>query len=114
MDITKGVALDGYPATKDQADHLAGLVRKLALPSPIVIQLEVPDDMVRDRLKKRGREDDTPEVIGRRLKDYHRELDMLRSYYPQANIWTVNGSGSPEEVSQTIGSILKDELPKKQ
>jgi hypothetical protein len=47
------------------------------------------------------------------LKDYHRELDMLRSYYPEANIWTVDGSGSPQEVSQTIRSILNDELPKK-
>lgn len=114
MDLTKGVILDGYPATKDQADHLAGLVRKLALPSPIVIQLDVPDNVVRDRLKGRGREDDTPEVVARRLKDYHRELDMVRSYYPQANIWTVNGAGSPEEVSETIRSILNDELPRKQ
>jgi adenylate kinase len=113
MDLTKGVVLDGYPATKDQADHLAGLVGKHALPGPIVIQLDVPDDVVRERLKKRGREDDTPEVIAQRLKDYHRELDMLRSYYPEANIWTVDGSRSPEEVSQTIRSILKDELPKK-
>ncbi len=113
IDRTKGVVLDGYPATKDQADHLAGLVRKLTLPSPIVIQLDVPDNVDRERLKKRGREDDTPEVIARRLKDYHRELDMIRSYYPEANIWTIDGSRSPAEVSQTIQSILNDEVPKK-
>ena len=40
FDLTKGVALDGYPASKDQADHLA------------------------------------------RLKTYHREMDMVRSYNP--------------------------------
>jgi adenylate kinase len=113
LDLSKGVVLDGYPATKDQADHLAALVPKLGLPSPIVIQLEVPDNLVKDRLKARGREDDKPEVIAQRLKDYHRELEMLRSYYPEANIWTIDGSLPPAQVSQTIQSILKDELPKK-
>lgn len=112
-DLTRGVVLDGYPSTKDQADHLAGLVRKLSLPSPIVIQLDVPDDVDRARLKTRGRSDDTPEIIARRLKDYHRELDMIRSYYPEANIWTINGTRTAAEVSQTIQSILNDELPKK-
>ncbi len=113
IDLTKGVVLDGYPATKDQADHLTALVRKLALPSPIVIQLDVPDNLVRERLKARKREDDTPEVIARRLKDYHRELEMIRSYYPGANIWTVDGSLTAAQVSKTILSIVKDELPKK-
>ena len=113
IDLTKGVVLDGYPATKDQADHLAASVRKLKLPSPIVIQLEVSDNLVRQRLKARGRDDDTPEVIARRLKDYHRELETIKSYYPEANIWTIDGSLPAAQVSQTIQSILKDELPKK-
>ncbi len=113
IDLTKGVVLDGYPATKDQADHLAALARKMGLPSPIVIQLAVPDNLVRERLKARGREDDKPEVIAQRLKDYHRELEMLRNYYPDANIWTVDGSLPAAQVSQTVQSIVKDELPKK-
>ena len=113
IDLTKGVVLDGYPATKDQADHLTALVRKLALPSPIVIQLAVPDNLVGERLKARGREDDTPDVFARRLKDYHRELEMIRSYYPEANIWTVDGSLTAARVSQTILSIVNDEVPKK-
>src|SRR5689334_20914126 len=39
LDLTKGVVLDGYPASKDQADHLAALAEKLKLPPPIVIQI---------------------------------------------------------------------------
>ncbi|MGI8743490.1 MAG: nucleoside monophosphate kinase [Bryobacteraceae bacterium] len=110
IDLTKGVVLDGYPASKDQADHFGVVVRKLNLPSPIVIQLAVPDDVVRARLKARGRADDTPQVIAQRLKDYHRELEMIRSYYPEANVWTVDGALPSEKVSQTIQSILKDEV----
>ncbi len=112
LDLTKGVVLDGYPASREQADHLAQLVRTNALPSPVVIQLDVSDDIIRERLKKRARPDDTPELISQRLKQYHRELDMVRSYYPQANIWTIDASKPPKEVADTIRAILNDELPK--
>jgi adenylate kinase len=113
MDLKKGVVLDGYPANKDQADHLAALVRELGLPSPVVIQLDVPDEIVRQRLQKRKGPEDTPGQIERRLKDYHRELDTIRDYYPRANIWTIDGTRSPVDVSRTIQAILRDELPHK-
>ena len=113
MDLKKGVVLDGYPATKDQADHLAALVSELGLLSPVVIQIDVPDEVVRERLRKRKSPEDTPEQIERRLKDYHRELDMIRDYYPRANIWTIDGTRSPDDVSKTIQVILRDELPSK-
>jgi adenylate kinase len=112
LDLTKGVVLDGYPASKDQADHLAALAAKLTLPPPIVIQLDTPDDVARQRLKERQRPDDKPELIEERLKNYHREMDMIRSYYPEANIWTINGDKPVAVVSSTIEAILKDEIPK--
>jgi adenylate kinase len=112
LDVSKGVALDGYPATKEQADHLASLAKQFSLPAPIIIQLDVPDPVVRERLRKRGREDDTPAQIEARLKEYHRELDMVRAYYPEADIWTIDGTRTPVEVSRTIRSILQDELKK--
>ena len=112
LDLTKGVVLDGYPSTKDQADHLAALAAKLKLPPPIIIQIDVPDDVVRQRLEKRQRADDKPELITERLNKYHREMEMIRSYYPQANIWTINGNKPVAQVSDTIEAILKDEIPK--
>ena len=82
------------------------------MPPPIVIQLDLPDDVARKRLKERKRADDKPELIEERLKNYHREMDMVRSYYPQANIWTINGAKPIAVVSSTIEAILKDEIPK--
>ena len=113
MNLSHGVVFDGYPATKDQADHLATLVKRFNLRPPIIIQLDVPDNVDEKRLQKRKREDDTPDQIARRLKDYHRELDFARSYYPEANIWTIDGTKSRDEVSKTIESILADEGVKK-
>ena len=42
MDLSKGVLLDGYPASKAQADFLQSVRAPLGLPPPIVIQLERP------------------------------------------------------------------------
>lgn len=113
VDLTHGVVLDGYPATKDQADHLTALVKKLNLPSPVIIHLQIPDDVARERLRSRKRDDDTPALIERRLADYHRELEMLSAYYPKANIWTIDGTKPVSQVFDTIRSILTDELPKR-
>ena len=110
LDLTKGVVLDGYPATKDQADHFATLVAKLNLPAPIVFQIDVPDEVATQRLKDRQHADDKPELIEERLKNYHREMDMIKSYFPEAKIWTIDGDKPVAEVSRAIEAILKDQL----
>lgn len=106
MDAKKGFVLDGYPATKDQADHLEAMVKELGLPSPTIIVLDIPDKVARQRDKKRARSDDTPEQVARRLKDYHREMDFVRTYYPDANIRTVDGTKPMAEVSKAIEAAL--------
>jgi len=68
--------------------------------------------VARQRLKERRHADDKPELIEERLKNYHREMDMIRSYYPEVNIWIVNGDKPVAAVSSTIEAILKDEMPK--
>jgi len=109
MDAKKGFVLDGYPATKDQADHLESMVKELGLPKPIVILLDVPDKVSLKRDKKRGRADDTPAQIEKRLKDYHREMDFVQSYYPEANIHKVDGTRPIAEVSKAIEAVLEKE-----
>jgi len=56
-DLSKGVVLDGYPASKIQGDHLTTLRDKLELPRAIIIHLNVPDDVVRKRLKSQNQRD---------------------------------------------------------
>ena len=107
MDVKQGFVLDGYPATKDQGDHLAAMMKEMGLPQPIVIQLDVPDKVARKRDKKRKREDDTPAEIERRLKDYHREMDFVRLYYPEVNIHKIDGTRPIAEVSKAIEAVLR-------
>lgn len=98
-DLSKGVVLDGYPAAKVQGDFLVGL---LDMPRAIVIHLHVPDDVVRKRLQSQNGRD-----IEQELKDYHREFDFVRTYFPDADIQTVDGTKPPEQVAKQIRKVLE-------
>jgi adenylate kinase len=97
LDLSKGVILDGYPASKEQGDYLADLIQKLNLPKPVIIQLDVPDAVVRKRLAQENRDD-----VEQRLKDYHREFDFARLYFPQADIHKIDGTKSTAAVARAV------------
>jgi len=104
VDVSKGFILDGYPSTHAEADNLAKLVNELKLPAPVILQLDVPDDVVKKRLAGKEKAD----ALQKRLDRYHQEMDLVRQYYPQADIWTVIGTRSIKEVSATIVSLIQD------
>jgi adenylate kinase len=106
-DISKGLLLDGYPATKDHADFLRELVGQKGLATPVVLQLNVPDDVVRLRLKGQD-----PKTIEQNLKDYHREMDFVAVYFPQADIVAIDGSKKPKGVFRQIQQALNRRLKK--
>jgi adenylate kinase len=99
-DLSKGVILDGYPAAKNQGDHLAALQRKFSLSKVLVIHLRVPDNVVRQRLKDQKRAD-----LDQELKDYHREFDFAREYF--TDIHEIDGTKKPEIVAEEIRKLLQ-------
>ncbi len=104
LDVSKGFILDGYPATHAEADNLSAIVRDLKLPSPVILHLDVSDDVVRQRLA--GKE--KPDALEKRITRYHKEMDLVRQYYPQADIWTIIGNRPIKEVSATIDMLIRD------
>ncbi len=105
MNLSHGVILDGFPATRSQAEDLAKMMPELGL-SPIVLQLEIPDDTVRQRATRGGRQSDRPEIIEQRIKDYHREFGLISAYYPNARIVKIDGSRSEEDVWKAMKQVL--------
>ena len=101
-DLSKGVVLDGYPASKIQGDFLANLLTKFELPRPVVIHLSVPDETVRKRLKGQKRD------LDQELKDYHREFDFVRTYFPDADIRNVDGTKTRAEIEKQIRKIVEE------
>ncbi len=108
IDTTRGFTLDGFPATRAQADYLASMLGEMDMPSPFVVQLRVPDEQVRERCLARGGPEDKPANIERRLTEYRREMDMIRGYYREADIWTIDGAREVRAVSQTILLLVQD------
>lgn len=108
IDTSRGFTLDGFPASRAQADYLAAMLTEMKLPDPFIVQLNVPDEQVRERARSRGGAEDDPQVLERRLTEYHREMDVIRNYYPEADIWTINGTREIRAVSQTILGLIQD------
>ncbi len=106
VDMSRGFVLDGYPATKEQAEYLARLSSELKLDPPVAVVLDVSDEIARARMSERRRADDTPERMERRLADYHREMDGVRAAYPNARVLLVDGSQSEKNVSRQIKTML--------
>lgn len=97
-----GFIFDGYPRTMEQI--------KLFNPGfDKVIYLDLSDTEATKRLLKRGREDDTEDVIAERLRNYHLQTDPILDYFQQKGILKqIDGLGSIEEIWQRIKSAIND------
>jgi adenylate kinase len=105
-DFTRGFILDGYPANQVQAKFFSGALRDLRLPEPAVVLLEVPDSVAQQRMSARGRADDKPATIERRLADYHHEIEAIRQSYPPGRILSVDGTKPEQEISREVVRLL--------
>jgi len=101
IDRSKGVILDGYPASKDQGDHLASMMAEFGFSQPFILQLHVSDAEVYKRAKKSGSAN-----VEQGLKDYHRELDFVQAYFPNAHIHEIDGAKPATAVSKEIRNVL--------
>lgn len=91
-----GFVIDGYPRTLQQ-------IRLFDPGFDKVVYLDLPDDDATKRLLARGREDDTPELIAERLKNYHQQTDPILDYYQQkGKLLSIDGLGSIDEIQQRI------------
>lgn len=89
-----GFLLDGFPRTPGQADALVEIVGDQLR---LAISLDVSIDVAIQRMLERGRDDDTPESIRRRLQLYEAETAPLLEWASGRNILTVVGGLGPEE-----------------
>jgi adenylate kinase len=110
-DAENGFILDGFPRTMPQADALDTMLAEIERPLSVVFELQVPDEVAIERLKRRaedeGRVDDTPEAIARRIDLYHRETKPLVSHYRLVgNLVGIHGDRTVNEVFSEIQQAL--------
>lgn len=106
-DAEHGFLLDGYPRTKGQVEALDAMLAEAGLSLSAVVELEVPDEELVERLLKRaeigGRADDTQEVIEHRLDLYHRETEsVIQEYVERGIVARVDGTGQIDDVTERL------------
>ncbi len=106
-----GYILDGFPRTLDQAASLDTWLEQLGRPLSVVLEIQVPDQEILDRLAARGRSDDDREVVLHRLREYNQRICPLHSYYRQRGLLrVVDGVGSVDEVFQRLRQVVEELL----
>jgi adenylate kinase family enzyme len=107
-----GYVLDGFPRDLAQARALAA---PGGLEPDVAVALEVSPAECRRRLlawaREEGRGDDTPATTDRRLAAYDRDMAPVLRYYADAGILvTVDGDGTPAEVTERILARIRPVL----
>jgi adenylate kinase len=101
QEIERGFVLDGFPRTEPQAVDLERFLTPAQL--DIVIDLDVPNDIVVKRMLERGRDDDTEETITRRLELYEQETAPLIGFYRERDMLAVvEGLGEIDAINERI------------
>ena len=97
-DTDDGFILDGYPRSVGQAKALHDMLERRGTQLDAVLEFRVSEEVLLERLKSRGRADDTDEVILNRMKIYRDETAPLIEYYRDGLLKTVDAVGSVDEV----------------
>ena len=107
----KGIILDGFPRTVAQAEALDALFAKLGTRVHAVLDLQVEEAELIDRLLKRGQEsgrsDDNLETIQKRLGVYHAQTAPIAAHYTQQGVHhAIQGSGAISDITARIARVL--------
>jgi adenylate kinase len=103
-DAQENWLLDGFPRTVSQAEFLEEIDQLCDR----VLNLDVPDDVIVERLLSRGRQDDTEDVIRRRLQVYRDETTPLIEFYQgRQRLVVVNGNQPVDVVTASLMTSLE-------
>jgi len=110
-DARNGFVLDGFPRNLAQAEALDRMLHSLGRDLDAILFFDVPDDVGLERALKRaeleGRQDDTPDVIKKRLEIYHRETEpVIEHYRATGKLVPLHAGGTVEQVWNEITRAL--------
>ncbi|MGH7195481.1 MAG: adenylate kinase family protein [Candidatus Saccharimonadales bacterium] len=113
IDIKQEFVLDGFPRTKPQAEWLLRQVKQGCFRLTAIFDLIASEDVVRERLSKRGRPDDTPDAIATRFQEHQAVTLPILKYFQSAGtaVHDIDGEKSPLAVHQAIIDIIHARLP---
>ena len=107
----KGFIFDGFPRTVVQAEALDEYLASKGQKINIVLQLDVPEDVIKERIALRGKEsgraDDAAEKLLKRIDEYFtKTIHVLPFYQDQQKVTTVNGVGEIDHISTLLFNAI--------
>lgn len=100
-DCQKGFVVDGYPRSLPQLEIFDPKYDK-------VFYLDLSDEKAKDRLVKRGRDDDKPKSIEERLEIYHKLTEPVLKFYQHRGILVrIPADDSIENIQQKIRGFVR-------
>lgn len=97
--INDDYLMEGYPRTTEQVDLFNPGFDK-------VFYLEVPIDVLKERMKGRGRADDSEGAIETRIRVQQEDLDHILDFYKD-RLTRIDGTNSIDEIFSKIEENLK-------
>lgn len=104
IDSEQEFVLDGFPRTAVQANWLMEQITSGRFNLTAVFNLQADEEIVRNRLLQRGRQDDTNSSIAERFKEYQETTLPILEHFKQAgvNVIDIDASKAPEIVHHKI------------
>lgn len=110
LDSECHLLVDGFPRIIDEAKVLESALNFYQRNSVDIINLDTPEEVVRERMVSRAREDDTTESIEERLKWYREQTLPVVEYYRKRKdtyVHDIDGTASIDEVHEAILKSLQ-------
>ncbi|MEM9899945.1 MAG: adenylate kinase [Pseudomonadota bacterium] len=112
-----GFIFDGFPRTLAQADALGALLDQVGRSLDAVIEMQVDDDTLVERIVNRAEEaraagepvraDDNEESLRHRLMEYYKKTSpLIGYYYAKGSLESVDGLADIEAVGDEISKVL--------